>query len=86
MHTGDISSKNDSVHKTACRIGEAIAGYYKSYLLSPDSPTIFCNYMYTKFFACDWSDYKYVLLQLLLHHAYFVVVSDYVYAASQAGF
>jgi tetratricopeptide (TPR) repeat protein len=41
-----------------CRIGEAIAGYHKSYLLSPDSPTIFCNYMYTKFFACDWSDYR----------------------------
>lgn len=44
--------------KDAHRIGEAIAGYHKSYLLSPDSPTIFCNYMYTKFFACDWSDYR----------------------------
>jgi hypothetical protein len=36
---------------------KAIEHYTLSARFMPHMPTIFCNLVYTKLFACDWRDY-----------------------------
>ncbi|KAJ1480527.1 hypothetical protein T484DRAFT_1810475, partial [Baffinella frigidus] len=39
------------------KISKAIEHYTRSAQLLPHVPTIFCNLVYTKLFACDWRGY-----------------------------
>ncbi|EKX44399.1 UDP-N-acetylglucosamine-peptide N-acetylglucosaminyltransferase [Guillardia theta CCMP2712] len=45
------------MYKDAHKITKSIEHYTLSALYLPHVPTIFCNLVYTKLFACDWQNY-----------------------------
>ena len=45
------------MYKDSHKVMKAIEHYTLSARFMPHMPTIFCNLVYTKLFACDWRDY-----------------------------
>ena len=45
------------MYKDSHKISKSIEHYTRSAQLLPHMPAIFCNLVYTKLFACDWSNY-----------------------------
>jgi len=45
------------MYKDSHKVTKSIEHYIRSAQLMPHMPTIFCNLVYTKLFACDWRNY-----------------------------
>lgn len=56
-HCGMCHGQYGDMYKDSHKISKSIEHYTLSAQLLPHMPAIFCNLVYTKLFACDWTNY-----------------------------